>query len=192
MAVSPVHARPPMTEAQRKAKRVYDRARYLRLRAERDAGRPPDPITQLDVPTLAYLAGLTDADGSIYVTHTNRLRTYYPAVCWAMTHRPTIDWVQETLGAGDVQMHNHTNLRRGSTSWGASRFRQQWRTQVTGSRARLLCERMLPYMRTKAQQATLVAAFPCDERRAAGRHLTADVRAEREWLAEQLSKLNRW
>lgn len=174
----------------RATKRAYDRARYLRIRAEQDAARPADPIAGLGIAHLAYLAGLTDADGSIYVTHTNRLRTYYPTVCWAMTHRPTIDWVADLLGGTNVVLHNHTNRRRGTTSWGSSRFRDQWRTQVTGARARLLCERMAPYMRTKVEQAQIVAAFPVDERRAPGRQLSDGVRTERERLGAQLAALN--
>lgn len=88
----------------RTAKQEYDRARYLRIKAEREAAKPPDPIAQLSETDLAYLAGLTDADGSIYVTHTNRLRTYYPTVTWAMTHKETIEWVQVAVGGGAVQL----------------------------------------------------------------------------------------
>jgi hypothetical protein len=174
----------------RAAKRAYDRARYLRLRAERQSTLAPDPIAELAPTDLAYLAGLTDADGSIYVTHTNRLRTYYPTVCWAMTHKATIRWVSEVVGGGDPVLHNHTNLRRGATSWGSSTFREQWRTQVSGSRARLLCERMLPYMRTKTRQAELVAIFPVDERKAPGVRLSDAVRLERERIGAEISRIN--
>lgn len=173
------------------AKQEYDRARYLRLKAERQAARPPDPIARLSDTDLAYLAGLTDADGSIYVTHTNRLRTYYPCVSWATTHRETIDWVQVAVGGGTVQLHNHTNLRRGTTSWGSSNLREQWRTQVSGARAQLLCHRMLPYMRTKAIQAGLVVEFPVDARTAPGIHLPEETRLMRIKLAERISALNR-
>lgn len=140
---------------------------------------------------MAYVAGLTDADGSIYVTHTNRLRTYYPTVSWAMTHRPTVDWLAEALGGTKVMLNNHTNLRRGSTAWGSSKFREQWRTTVSGARAQLLCRRMLPYMRTKRAQAELVLAFPVDARTAPGVTLSDDVRQQRILLAEQISALNR-
>ena len=179
------------TVPDRTAKQEYDRARYLRLKAEREATKDPDPISQLAETDIAYLAGLTDADGSIYVTHTNRLRTYYPTVLWAMTHRETIDWVQAAVGGGAVQLHNHTNLRRGTTSWGSSNFREQWRTQVAGARAQLLCHRMHPYMRTKAVQASLVVEFPVDARTAPGVHLPEEIRLRRVQLAEQISALNR-
>ncbi|QRY48119.1 hypothetical protein JVX93_15820 [Mycolicibacterium boenickei] len=173
------------------AKQQYDRDRYRRLRAERIAAAPPDPISELGEPEIAYLAGLTDADGSIYVTHTNRLKTYYPTVCWAMTHEATIRWVSETLGGTAVQLHNHTNLRRGATSWGTSNFRPQFKTSVTGARAQLLCTRMEPWMKTKAAQAALVVAFPVDARSAPGVRLPEEIRLQRISIAEQLTALNR-
>ncbi|MEU0078617.1 hypothetical protein ABZY58_12025 [Micromonospora tulbaghiae] len=173
------------------AKRAYDRARYLRRRAERDADRPADPISVIDEPTAAYLAGLTDGDGSIYVTRTNRLRTVYPAVSWAMTHKPTIEWVGSILGLGAVVHNNHTNLRTGETTWGRSSFKVQWRVSVAGTRAVLLCRRMLPYLRTKREQAELVLQFPADERRAPGVRLSEEVRARRIELGDAISKLNR-
>lgn len=172
-------------------RQAYDRARYLRLKAERQAEKAPDPIALLDEPTVAYLAGLTDADGSVYVTHTNRLRTYYPSVTWAMVHRPTIDWVSEAIGGTKVVLNNHTNLRRGTTSWGSSNFRAQWKTLVSGSRAQLLCRRMLPYMHTKAAQAELVIDFPVDARTAPGVTLPEEIRDRRIALAAQISALNR-
>lgn len=171
-------------------KQVYDRARYQQIKAQRARMKRPDPIEVLDEATIAYIAGLTDADGSIYVTHTNRLRTYYPVVSWAMTHRPTVDWLAITLASTKVQLNNHTTLRRGVTSWGASNFREQWRTSAAGSRAQLLCSRMLPYMHTKAPQASLVIAFPVDARTAPGVTLRDEIRAQRERLAEQISALN--
>ncbi|HEX9625029.1 MAG TPA: hypothetical protein VF979_11685 [Streptosporangiaceae bacterium] len=109
-----------------------------------------------------------------------------------MTHKPTIEWVCETLGGVKVGVNNHTNLRTGSTSWGKSKFRPQYKTLVSGSRAQLLCGLMLPYMHTKAEQARLVSIFPVDERRAPGRRLSNEVRAERERLGAQISALNRW
>jgi hypothetical protein len=171
-------------------KQRYDRARYQRLRAEKAAQRKPDLISLLTDPELAYIAGLTDADGSVYVTHTNRLRTYYPAVTWAMIHRPTIDWLCQALGGTKVMLNNHTSLRRGTTSWGSSNFRPQWRTIVAGSRAQLLCQRMHPYMITKREQAELVIAFPVDARRAPGVTLPEEIRQRRIELGEQISALN--
>lgn len=179
-----------ITPSTTERKRQSDCARYLRLRTERDATRPQDLIDLLCETELAYLAGLTDGDGSIYVTRTNRLRTVYPAVTWAMTDRPTIDWVTSKIGGRVVVMNNHTNLREGKTTWGRSTFKPQWRAQVAGSRARRLCERMLPYLVTKRAQAELVVQFPCDERRAPGIRLSDEIRATRIELGERISALN--
>lgn len=174
----------PMTKEN---KQVYDAARYRTLR---DANRVPDVITSLPETAAAYLAGLTDGDGSIFVTHTNRLRTYYPCVCWAMTDHGTISRVSELLRGTTVQHNNHTGMARGETSWGRSVFKWQWRTQVTGARAVLLCQRMLPYMITKAKQAEIVCTWPADERRAPGRRLSEEVRQRRVELGEMISSLN--
>lgn len=180
-----------MTPDQKVAKRAYDRRRYLLQRAERDAARPPDPISLLDVPTVAYLAGLTDGDGCIYVTHTNRLGTYYPAVCWAMTDLVTIEWVASRIGGTTVQHASREATDRRSESWSKSRFKIQHVTRVSGSRAQMLCRRMVPYLITKRAQAELVLEFPVDERRAPGRTLAPDVRALREDLGRRISGLNR-
>ena len=169
-------------------KRDYDAARYRDRRAHTAI---PDIITTLSKTTLAYLAGLTDGDGTIFVTHTNRLRTYYPAVVWAMIHRETIDTVASLLDGTTVVLNNHTNLRRCASGWGGSRVRPQYRTSVTGKRAVLLCAQMLPYLITKRAQAELVAQFPADGRRAPGLRLADGVIEQRLELAERLTLLNR-
>lgn len=169
-------------------KQAYDRARYRRLKVERDKLKPPDRISLLEEPVVAYLAGLTDADGSIYVTHTNRLATYYPAVVWGMTNRPTVAWVAEQLGASVVLQNKAGRKRRG---WETTQFRDYWKTSVAGSRAQLLCHRMLPYLHAKAEQAKLVTTFPVDARSAPGVHLPEEMRRERERLGAAISALNR-
>jgi hypothetical protein len=101
---------------QGEAKRAYDAARYRTRRQP----KPADVIEAVSDTDLAYLAGLTDADGTIYTTHTKRQSLYYPNVVWAMTHRPTIEWVAELLASHAVVKNNHTSLRRGTASWGQS------------------------------------------------------------------------
>ena len=49
------------------SKKEYDRARYLRLKAEREAQKPKDAIETLMPEERAYIAGLIDGEGSIYV-----------------------------------------------------------------------------------------------------------------------------
>jgi len=111
------------------SKRAYDRARYLKKKAEREAKRPPDPITLLSVEERAYIAGLVDGEGSIYIAAVGprRERTVYPIVTVAMTSREVIEWLAALVHAGKVQLHNQTNLRRHPY------MKPQYRFQLLGS-----------------------------------------------------------
>lgn len=168
-------------------KQAYDAARYARLRDARNADKAPDPITLLSTEDRCYLAGIIDGEGSIFVASlgsaAKRLGTFHPIVVVAMTHRPVIDWIAERLGARP-QIHNQTAQRRNP------HHRTQWRVQVTGRRAQLLCEAIAPFLRVKHEQAALVLAFPVDARRGPGRGLTDDIRSERARIRTAMSALN--
>ena len=145
-------------------KQRYDRERYKRFKAEREANQPPDAIKTLTPEERAYIAGIIDADGSIYAAAVgpNRRRTVYPIVTVAMTHREFINWLAERLAAGTVKLHNHTNIRRNL------HLKQQYRVQLFGKRAKMLCEAVLPYLIVKRKQARLVTIFPVEARLAPG------------------------
>ncbi len=142
----------------------YDRARYIKLKAKRMAQKPPDPITTLMPEERAYIAGLIDGEGSIYIAAVGpkRDKTVYPIVTVAMTHLGVIEWLTERLKAGTIKLHNQTNLRL------YPYMKPQYRFQVFGKRAQLLCEAMLPYLKVKKEQASLVMEFPTDARIAPG------------------------
>lgn len=167
-------------------KQAYDRGRYRRLKAEREASREPDPITTLTPEERAYLAGLIDGEGSIYIAAVgpNRGRSVYAIVTVAMTHRPVIDWLADRTKAGTVKLHNHSNLRQ------HPHYRPQYRWQLFGKRARLLCETLLPYLRVKAEQARLVTTFPCDARVGPGVRLDPEVNRARYDLRDTVNALN--
>ena len=135
--------------------------------------------------TLAYIAGLIDGEGSIFVTSVGpRGGTVYPTVVVAMTHKPVIEWLTATVGAGTVKLHNQTNLRRHPY------MKPQYRFQIFGKRARLLCEALLPYLQVKAEQARLVSIFPVDGQAGRGRTLDPAINEERGRLREQINGLN--
>jgi len=176
-----------MNDEQKQAKREYDRARYIRLKTEQEAQRPPDPIETLAPEEKAYIAGLIDGEGSIYVAAVGpkRNKTVYPIVTLAMTHLGVVEWLSERLEAGTVKLHNQTNLRR------YSYMKPQYRFQVFGKRARMLCEAMLPYLKVKRQQAELVATFPTDARIAPGVKIErTDINEIRFRLRDQINALN--
>jgi len=168
-------------------KKAYDRARYQQIKAQRLADRPPDPITLLTLEERAYIAGLIDGEGSIYVAAVgpNRDRTVYPIVTIAMTHDGLIKWLAEKLQAGTVKLHNQTSLRR------YPYLKPQYRMQVFGKRAKLLCQVIYPYLRVKKEQARLVGEFPCDARIAPGVKIAkTDINEIRYRLRDQINSLN--
>lgn len=176
-----------MEGTSRTAKQEYDRARYLRLKAERQARQPPDAITTLTEVERAYIAGLVDGEGSIFVAAVGpkRNRTVYPVVTVAMTHRGVIDWLSERVAAGTVKLHNQTNLRR------YPQLKPQFRVQVFGKRAKLLCEALLPYLRVKREQARLVTTFPVDARIAPGVRIErTEINETRYRLRDEINSLN--
>ena len=169
------------------AKAIYDADRYRRLRDERAKNQPPDPIATLSTEERAYIAGLVDGEGSIYVAAVgpNRHRTTYPIVVVAMTHRPVIAWLAERLAAGTVKLHNHTRVRRDPN------LKPQYRTQLFGKRARLLCEALLPYLKVKTEQARLVTTFPVEARVAPGAKIAlTSINETRYRLRDQINALN--
>lgn len=176
-----------MNDEQKAAKQAYDRARYTRLKAQRAAQREPDAIETLTPEERAYIAGLVDGEGSIYVAAVGpeRDRTVYPIVTVAMTHHGVIEWLTERLQAGTVKLHNQTNLRRHPY------MKPQYRFQVFGKRAQLLCNAMLPYLKVKHEQARLVGEFPCDARIAPGVKIErSEINATRFCLRDAINALN--
>lgn len=169
------------------AKQAYDRERYATKRAEKLATRPPDPITLLTETERAYIAGIIDGEGSIFVAAVgpNRRKTVYPIVTVAMTHRGVIDWLRDRLDCGTVKRHNHTARRR------SPHFKEQFRVQVFGKRAQLLCSTLLPFLIVKREQARLVCDFPVDARIAPGTKIErTEINETRYRLRDQINALN--
>jgi hypothetical protein len=167
-------------------KQLYDRARYARRRAEQLKYRAADPIESLTPEERAYLAGLIDGEGSIFVSAVgpHRKKTVYPIVCIGMTHRGVIEWLAARLRSGKVQIHNQTNLRR------YGYMKPQYRFQLFGKRAKLLCAALLPYLRVKDRQAQLVSSFPIEGRVAPGVKLSEEMNQLRYELRDQINSLN--
>lgn len=169
------------------SKQEYDRHRYIQQKAQRDSAKPPDVITTLSGVELAYIAGLVDADGSIYVAAVGpkRDKTVYPMVVVAMTHKPVIEWLCDRVSQTTVKLHNQTNLRR------YPYMKAQYRFQIFGKRAKLLCERLLPFLRVKNEQARLVTTFPTDARIAPGVKIEkSEINKVRFELRDQINSLN--
>jgi hypothetical protein len=141
-----------------------------------------EAISEVDA---AYLAGLIDGEGTIYIMrHSGRdgRSTYYPAISIMMTHEGVLRWVADKLQVAVAK------IPRKPTGW-----RDQFSVRIHGKRAITLCQIMLPFLRVKREQAELVQAFPFEERKGrprAGRALTPEIIAAREELRLRVNALN--
>jgi hypothetical protein len=163
-------------------KRAYDRARYARLRAEAVSKRPPDPITLISDLDAAYLAGLIDGEGSLYVgaVGPKRDRTCYPLFAIGMTDQGVIEWVAEKFNVTISYV-----LKNGG------RNKPQFFVRLSGKRVQILCRRLAPFLRVKARQALLITTFPADARVAPGVKVERSaINIERERLRIEINGLN--
>lgn len=163
-------------------KKGYDRDRYIAIKAQREAARPPDRISLLTVEERAYIAGIIDGEGTIFVgaVGPERQRTVYPIICVWMTHRGIIEWLAQKLDTGMDRMKRRK-----------AHYRDAYKVRVYGKRAKLLCEVLLPYLRVKDRQARLVTSFPVDARIAPGVKIERSaVNEVRYQLREQINALN--
>lgn len=178
-----------LTAKERKRReQVRQKAAYIRRRAallEQRAKLPPDPISLLSILDRAYIAGLVDGDGCIRITRTGRSKLYkYPEVVVAMTHRGVIRWLKSVLSSGNIQVFNYTQCKK-NPQW-----RKQYGVVLTGKRAKLLCEQLLPFLRVKKRQAVLICQFPCEDRRGRGAKVGTDVLRKRMQLYRKMRQLN--
>lgn len=166
-------------------KTEYDRARYLRLKAEKQKDKPPDPIILLTELEKAYIAGLVDGEGSIHMTKRDNRRTAYPYVCITMTHKGVIEWLASKFGNSALyvappQKRGFKNLTQPAYS-----------CRLGGKRAKLLCAVLMPYLKVKIEHAKILAQYPEDARVGSGIRIEeTGIDIIRERLKEELTILN--
>ena len=149
-----------------------------RQRADIHDFGPPDPIKSLSETDRAYLAGLIDADG--YITIQSTRNTAYPNVGIAQADFQALEWMADRL---DATVSHHMRPRAGKNGY----HRRQMIVRLHGTRAQLLCEAMLPYLKIKRRQAEIVLRFPCDMRSSRLDEKTNQLRLK---LQSQVQTLN--
>jgi len=118
-------------------------------------------IETLPEKDLAYIAGLFDGEGSIYIgksyygpdvgsSHQRRKRTSgvsYRVICAVgMTDQPIIQWLQETTGLGRIDYKQTPSTKKSKPAW-------YWKTNDGESTVFLLV--IKDYLRVKQPQAEL-------------------------------------
>jgi hypothetical protein len=162
----------------------YDHARYLRLLEARLSHQAPHLISVRTSEEAAYIAGIIDGEGALYVGAIGPKphKTVYPIIRILMTDQATIEWIAKRTGA-KATMHRENTPDHPS-------YRNTWTVQFTGTKARLLCERLRPYLVTKKTQAELFCQFPCDARSAPGHFLPEEINDIRFSLRDRINALN--
>lgn len=159
---------------------------YRKRRAELESAKPADPIALLTPEQRAYIAGLVDGEGAVYVgvIGPKPHKTVYPIISIAMTDQATVEWVAQQLGCKAIVRSKPSATNPPIT------FRTQWAVKISGRRAQLLCEVMLPYLITKRRHAVLIMEFPCDCRTAPGIRMKAAINDIRFAIREQVNSMN--
>jgi hypothetical protein len=176
------HSRTDMApEELRMHERQLRREGYARKRARELAARAPDPILAISDIDLSYIAGIVDGEGSVHCCFLgkDRRRTCHPIISVAMTDEGVIRWL------GDVFAVCVSVTKR------KENYRTQFTVRLSGKRAVLLANRLIPFLRVKAAQAVLMSSFPADGRIGPGNVIEGTALNEmRLRLYDQINSLN--
>ena len=109
----------------------------------------------MDTETLAYAAGLLDAEGCIHIallqpSKANRRTTprYDLFLKVSNTHLPVLEWLRNHFGGAVVDHHNRNKTHK-----------QAWHWQCSGKTAQDCLRLIHPYLKIKRQQAILAIEF---------------------------------
>jgi hypothetical protein len=166
-------------------KAIYDRARYLRKKAERILNSKPDPIYSIPKIERAYIAGLIDGEGSIHITRKAKNGTFYAFVTVRMSDYGVIKWLADKF---ENKVVDNNYPKQGSFN---TKPKTIYGITLQGRRAALLCEILLPYLKVKVKQAKLLLEYPCDARMAWRKKIDGSpINEVRKILKEKMTELN--
>lgn len=112
-----------------------------------------NPLAAMSNLDLAYLAGLFDGEGCISATirppQVNRREqqeTIHAAISMSNTYQSIVEWAHTVTGLGSVKRYEPRS----------ERHRPSWLWIVAANEAELILRRLLPFMRIKHVQASLL------------------------------------
>lgn len=153
-------------------------------------------VNQFSEIDLAYIAGLLDGEGSIFITKTHpegrrwsraASPDYAIGVSITNTNKAVLEWVQ-SLFEGSVYKHGG-----GTGTWGESK-KPVWFWRISRQKALAFLELMQPFLRIKPAQAWLAlesaAQTPRHRSRGRGVILTDEELALREGYRLAMHNLN--
>lgn len=136
----------------------------------------------IDVETLAYTAGLLDAEGSICIVEKrvkNHLPTYYLATNIANTHQPTIAWLYETYSFGFVNKPKPSSPKH----------KPIWIWNMQSNAAGDFLQMISPYLVVKREQARIALEF-YDYHLKTSRHGTEETATHKSEYRQRIKELN--
>lgn len=125
----------------------------------------------------AYLAGIVDGEGSIYVCYDKRNDIYFIEMSVSNTARSLIDWLLANFG-GTEKLAGKAK-RAGCPD--------QWAWVVRGRKAQPFISAIMPFLVIKQRQAVLACEF-LDTYGNGGKRLS--INAQRERIKAEISALN--
>jgi hypothetical protein len=108
---------------------------------------------EYSIAQMAYLAGIIDGEGSIYIGNFSSnpktgSKYYQTNIEVTNSDKPLMDWIVETFGG---RLHKYTAKQTPKNS-----RRSYWRWIATGERVTHLTQILLPYLITKKPQAEIM------------------------------------
>ena len=100
---------------------------------------------------IAYLAGLFDGEGCVYMSYRKKGKSpkKYLTITMemAMTEESIIRWVHEILGVGTIKVLDKANLAGGKPHW-----KKQWRWRCTHRDAYYVARLLWPFAHVKLEK----------------------------------------
>ncbi len=136
---------------------------------------------------IAYLAGIIDGEGSIYIGNfscnpTSKLPYYQTNIQVANTDKGLIDWLLKTFGG-------LVNTRTRKQMPGNSR-KQVYIWTATGERLTHLCEEIIPYLICKKRQAEIMLKMRATFETGSPNRLGLETRHLRQSLMDEMRSLH--
>ena len=130
---------------------------------------------------IAYMAGLVDGEGCLYVGLDKRRKSggHAPRLQIRMTHQPTIAWL-----ASKWQVVVKKEKRKAP-------WRPTFKVMLTGQKALNLVQQILPYLITKRAEAEEFVRFPICNLKGHNDRVPEFVQNDRMRIRKSLQKLKR-
>lgn len=142
----------------------------------------------MDKKDLIYFAGIVDGEGCIHIDSygakgKNKNQVGQIRLRIRHTYYPLIVWIKDTFGGS---LYKCKKIQ--------PRFKNTWEWQVSCKKAAEILQKILPYMKVKAQQARLVIKFQETKGKAGigRRQISPETVQKRIMLKKRISELNHY